>query len=677
MATTDFFALPNATNLVDGLMATTDKQKLDGIAAAATANATDAVLLARTNHTGTQPTSTITNFNTEVSSLANAAIGTHVASPDPHAQYELDIGNPSVNGYLLASTTVGVRSWVIPPAGLSTEEVQDIVAAMLVAGSNVTLAYNDALNKLTVSAIAGTGGTSGSVPATVLGDLLRGGLGGSIQSNAITDWAVPGLAITTSGFTGTNNANTLDGDDATFMTSTAILGVGFRYQLDLGAQRKVGSFRLLQRLPNMAATIVLSSSTDSVSWTQRIEINAYTPDTGRRLLVAEVTARYWRFEVIDVYLPADNHAWDISEVSLYTVPTVAATNVALPTSGAVADSISGTNAANIIDSDDRTYGTTATSLAINHWFSVDLGAVRSVVAYRLAQSAEAGFHSTAYTLQSSVDNTNWTSVYVYPGSRNPIDSGVIHFGGVISARYWRVLSTIAAVSAWTVATFEIYQELGITSGALERYGIGTIGQVLTVTDVVGANMPTWAALPPPAQIGRIKTATVTPYHWPGIGFSSFANAICQLSNMYYHPLKIDEAIEIDRFAIYVAIAVSGLIRGGVYTATKDYQPIALVKDLGDFNTSVTGFVFSTPSPTLILQPGLYTVACVGNNTITLRSWRGQNPFAGIDPTSGNFINRLIGAASYANPMPSTPVIAGSATNSTTPWEQFMLLRQVT
>jgi hypothetical protein len=64
-----------ATTLLAGLMAGADKSKLNGIAAGATINAADAVLLARANHTGTQPASTISDFNTAVNDLIQNVIG--------------------------------------------------------------------------------------------------------------------------------------------------------------------------------------------------------------------------------------------------------------------------------------------------------------------------------------------------------------------------------------------------------------------------------------------------------------------------------------------------------------------------------------------------------------------------------------------------------------------------
>lgn len=64
----------NATSGVSGFMSNTDKSKLDGIQTNATANSTDSFLLDRNNHTGTQLSSTISDFNTNVDSRINSRI---------------------------------------------------------------------------------------------------------------------------------------------------------------------------------------------------------------------------------------------------------------------------------------------------------------------------------------------------------------------------------------------------------------------------------------------------------------------------------------------------------------------------------------------------------------------------------------------------------------------------
>ena len=84
------------------------KTKLDGIATGATANSADATLLARANHTGTQAASTISDL---------------------------------------------------------TEVTQDVVGAMIVAGSNVSVTYDDVAGALTISASGGGGSVVGACQA--------------------------------------------------------------------------------------------------------------------------------------------------------------------------------------------------------------------------------------------------------------------------------------------------------------------------------------------------------------------------------------------------------------------------------------------------------------------------------------------------------------------------------
>lgn len=84
-----------------GLMTSADKTKLDAVESGATANSSDAALRDRSTHTGTQTSSTISDFS---------------------------------------------------------ESVDDRVAGLLVAGSNITLNYNDVANTLTISSTGGGGG---------------------------------------------------------------------------------------------------------------------------------------------------------------------------------------------------------------------------------------------------------------------------------------------------------------------------------------------------------------------------------------------------------------------------------------------------------------------------------------------------------------------------------------
>ena len=113
---------------------------------------------------------------------------------------EDSLGSPPADGQILSSTASGVRSWIaapVPSTPRTDEEIRDIVAAALVAGSNITIDVDDPNNTITIS---GTGG--GPVPQPGPND-FRYGL--SQQSDpslvdflSLTDVASPTDPITIS-----------------------------------------------------------------------------------------------------------------------------------------------------------------------------------------------------------------------------------------------------------------------------------------------------------------------------------------------------------------------------------------------------------------------------------------------------------------------------------------------
>jgi|GEM_PF-2814241 len=72
-STGDDAVLPAATAIAAGVLTAGDKTKLDGIATSATANSSDATLLDRANHTGTQVISTVTGLQTALDEKATTS----------------------------------------------------------------------------------------------------------------------------------------------------------------------------------------------------------------------------------------------------------------------------------------------------------------------------------------------------------------------------------------------------------------------------------------------------------------------------------------------------------------------------------------------------------------------------------------------------------------------------
>ena len=80
--TTPAISISAATTSAAGSMSGADKTKLDGIASGATANSSDATLLARANHTGTQAASTITGLGGAATLNVGTTTGTVAAGDD-------------------------------------------------------------------------------------------------------------------------------------------------------------------------------------------------------------------------------------------------------------------------------------------------------------------------------------------------------------------------------------------------------------------------------------------------------------------------------------------------------------------------------------------------------------------------------------------------------------------
>lgn len=92
-----------------GFMTGTDKTKLDGIASGATANSTDAVLLSRANHTGTQAISTVSGLQTALDSKqATLVSGTNIRTINGASL--LGSGDVSIGGGGLTLVTVSTTT---------------------------------------------------------------------------------------------------------------------------------------------------------------------------------------------------------------------------------------------------------------------------------------------------------------------------------------------------------------------------------------------------------------------------------------------------------------------------------------------------------------------------------------------------------------------------------------
>ena len=125
---------------VDGRNVSTDGAKLDGIASGATANSSDAVLLARSNHTGTQLSATISDFATAVS--GNAAVAANTAKVT-NATHTGDVTGSTAltiaaNAVTLSKMATLVTSTILGRATAGTGNVEALTPAQLRTMINVT-----------------------------------------------------------------------------------------------------------------------------------------------------------------------------------------------------------------------------------------------------------------------------------------------------------------------------------------------------------------------------------------------------------------------------------------------------------------------------------------------------------------------------------------------------------
>lgn len=218
-----------ATTSLKGLMNPADKTKLDGIATGATANSTDAVLLDRSNHTGTQLASTISDFAATVRSTVLTGLSL-VSVTVISATDTLLVALGSLQAQITALTTT-VSGKVDTTRSIST-------TAPLSGGgdlsANRTLTTSMNTNKLIGRSTAAVGvmeeitlGTNLSFTGTTL-NAAGGGSStvqdeGVTQSTAVTTFNFTGAGVTASGAGATATINIPGGAGGDLALSKNIL----------------------------------------------------------------------------------------------------------------------------------------------------------------------------------------------------------------------------------------------------------------------------------------------------------------------------------------------------------------------------------------------------------------------------------------------------------------------
>lgn len=136
-----------------------------------------------------------------------------------------------------------------------------------------------------------------------------------------------------------------------------------------------------------------------------------------------------------------------------------------------------------IDGNDATDHVSTNPVA-NRWVEVDLGASYAIGQWRAVQSSSGNSRADVWALQSSTDNSTWTTLA--SGSSAFVDTGILALAAPITARYWRLYATSGGSLGWSLYTLQLFG-----NGVPVRLPIGADGRVLTVDPTT--HLPAWDA----------------------------------------------------------------------------------------------------------------------------------------------------------------------------------------
>lgn len=207
-----------ATNAAAGFMSAADKAKLDGIAASATVNATDEALRARASHTGTQTIATIEGLQLALGDKVDVVAGKGLSSADFTTAEKAKLGGIAASATAnasdaelrarashtgtqavstvegLAAALAGKQPNLVSGTNIKTINGQDVTGSgdIAIAGSAAKSLKFYTTNNSTYTAskeetllfyIGGKGGNGGRPPSTSSGGCSGGGGGGFAYGN--------------------------------------------------------------------------------------------------------------------------------------------------------------------------------------------------------------------------------------------------------------------------------------------------------------------------------------------------------------------------------------------------------------------------------------------------------------------------------------------------------------
>lgn len=178
-----------------------------------------------------------------VQTAIDASLLPYLLSATAASTYEPKLGNPTANGYVLSSTTAGVRSWIAAPSGGTTdhaalnnldyassghtgfvssaslsESIDDRVAALLAAASATGLAwtYNDPAGTLTLGLA-----TLAWTPLTLAGTWVQHDY--DVTAPVTPSWRIEGRKVVFKGAV-------KNGADSSFIATTGLPAAAWRQE---------------------------------------------------------------------------------------------------------------------------------------------------------------------------------------------------------------------------------------------------------------------------------------------------------------------------------------------------------------------------------------------------------------------------------------------------------------
>jgi len=207
-----------------------------------------------------------------------AIADTYIASSATWNAKENGLGNPTTNGYVLSSTTLGVRSWVASGTGggITTATLPLVITGTDIELPNVTITSTDV--SVGISA-------DGSLNGTAVGNNVNGSSGGAaVGNNANGSTVGTAVGYTANGSTyGTAVGNNANG--STYGAAVGYLAYGFNNGTSVGYQagRNLSTSYLLTNKNILLGYKAGFNLTQPSSW---LASTAYTSGQFRRPIIA-------------------------------------------------------------------------------------------------------------------------------------------------------------------------------------------------------------------------------------------------------------------------------------------------------------------------------------------------------------------------------------------------------